>query len=176
MWAAGLNCCGAMVRSNVTMRRANVRFTYEDYLLLPEDKRYEILEGDLYVVATPNIRHQRIARRLLIVLTQHVEERCPGEVFVAPCDVILSENNITQPDLLFVRKERSGIVGELNLQGAPDVVIEILSAGSRNKDLEIKKKIYAQFGIPEYWVVDPDANNIESDRLHLHLSTEALAT
>jgi Uma2 family endonuclease len=143
------------------MRRANVRFTYHDYLLLPEDKRYEILDGELYVVAAPNTRHQRISIKLSAALLQHVTRRELGDVLAAPCDVVLSEENVFQPDILFVRKERIGIIGEANLQSPPDLVVEILSEGTRGKDLEIKRKIYARFGVQEYWVVDPEAATIE---------------
>jgi len=150
-----------MVTSKVTMRRAKVRFTYNDYLLLPEDKRYEILDGELYMVPAPNIKHQRVSRELEAVLLQHTKQNSLGEVFYAPCDVILSEENVLQPDILFVRKERLGIIREANLQGPPDIVIEILSERTRSKDLEVKKKIYAQFGVPEYWIVDPEADTAE---------------
>lgn len=143
------------------MRRANVRFNYRDYLLLPEDKRYEILDGELYVVAAPNIKHQRVSKKLEIALIRQVEEMGLGEILHAPCDVILSEENVVQPDILFIRKERLGIIGETNLAGAPDLVIEIVSAGTRGKDLEIKRKIYASFGVLEYWVVDPETATVE---------------
>jgi len=143
------------------MRRAKVRFTYNDYLLLPEDKRYEILGGELYMVAAPNIRHQSVSLNLKLALFQYVREINLGVILDAPCDVILSEENVVQPDILFVRKERSGIIGEANLKGAPDLVIEILSPGTRSKDLELKRKTYARFGIQEYWVVDPEAATVE---------------
>jgi len=143
------------------MRRAKVRFTYNDYLLLPEDKRYEILDGDLYVVAAPNTRHQRVSRKLEVALIQHTEDKGLGEILDAPYDVIFSEENVVQPDILFVRKERAGIIGEMNLQGAPDLVIEILSAGTRSKDLDLKRKIYAGFGVQEYWIVDPELATVE---------------
>jgi Uma2 family endonuclease len=143
------------------MRRANVRFTYHDYLLLPEDKRYEILDGDLHMVAVPNTDHQRISINLASALLQHVRKGELGQVLEAPFDVVLSEESVVQPDILFVCKERLGIIGELNLQGAPDLVIEILSAGTRSKDLEIKRKIYARFGVQEYWIVDPEAATVE---------------
>jgi len=150
-----------MVTSKLTMRRAKVRFTYSDYLLLPEDKRYEILDGELYVAAAPNTGHQRVSRKLAGALNQHIDERGLGEIFNAPYDVILSEENVVQPDILFVRKERIGLIGEMNLQGAPDIVIEILSEGTRRKDMEVKRKIYAGFGVPEYWIVDPEAATVE---------------
>ena len=143
------------------MKRAKERFTYQDYLQLPEDKRYEILEGELYVVAAPNTRHQRVSRNLVFSLFQHVRERELGELLHAPYDVILSEENVVQPDILFVRKRRIGIIDEMNLRGAPDLVVEILSPGTRIKDLELKRMIYARCDVPEYWVVDPDAGTVE---------------
>jgi len=150
-----------MVRSRIAMRQARVRFTYNDYLLLPEDKRYEILDGELFMVAAPNTRHQRVSLNLKLALFQYVRHRNLGVILDAPYDVILSEENVVQPDILFVRKERLGIIGEANLQGPPDIVTEILSEGTRHKDLEVKKKIYAQFGVPEYWIVDPEAATVE---------------
>jgi len=143
------------------MKQAKVRYTYSDYLLLPEDKRYEILDGELFMVAAPKTKHQRVSLNLSVALFHHVRDRRLGQVLVAPCDVILSEENVVQPDILFVRRERTGIIGEANITAAPDLVIEILSAGSRCKDLELKRKTYAQFGIQEYWVIDPDAETAE---------------
>jgi Uma2 family endonuclease len=143
------------------MRQAKVRYTYNDYLLLPEDKRFEILDGELYMVAAPNTKHQRVSRRLEVALIQHIEEGCLGEIFDAPYDVILSEEDVVQPDILFVRKERSTVIGEANLKGSPDLVIEILSPGTRSKDLELKRKTYARFGVQEYWIVDPEEETAE---------------
>jgi len=143
------------------MRRANVRFTYSDYLQLPEDKRYEILDGELYVVPAPNIRHQRLWKKVYNALIRRLEETGRGEILPAPCDVVFSEDNVAQPDILFVRKERLGIIGEANIREAPDLVVEILSASTRKKDLEIKRKMYARFGVQEYWIVDPDADTVE---------------
>ena len=150
-----------LVMLKTIMRRANVRFTYNDYLLLPEDKRYEILDGELFVAPSPSIKHQRVSGNLEMALRQHIRAKGSGEVLDAPCDVILSEENVVQPDILYVRRERAGIIGEANLQGAPDLVVEILSRGTRNRDLEIKRKIYARFGVQEYWIVDPEAATVE---------------
>ena len=143
------------------MRRAKLRFAYNDYLLLPGDKRYEILGGEICVVAASNTRHQRVSLNLKLGLFQYVRAKNLGVILDAPYDVVLSQENVVQPDILFVRKERTGIIGELNLLGAPDAVIEILSEGTRRRDLEVKRKIYAGFGVPEYWVVDPEAATIE---------------
>jgi Uma2 family endonuclease len=150
-----------VVTSELIMKQSNIRFNYSDYLQLPEDKRYEILEGELYAVPAPNIRHQRISKRIQTALIRQIEEKGLGEVLSAPCDVVFSEENVVQPDILFVRKERLAIIGEANLPAAPDLVVEILSPGTRKKDLAIKRKIYARFGVQEYWIVDPDANMVE---------------
>jgi Uma2 family endonuclease len=92
---------------------------------------------------------------------QHVRQRKLGDILEAPFDVVLSQENVVQPDILFVRKERTGVIGELNLRGVPDLIIEILSEGSRRKDLEVKRKIYARFGVQEFWVVDPETSTVE---------------
>jgi len=90
-----------------------------------------------------------------------VKHRKLGVILDVPYDVILSDENVVQPDILFVRKERSAIIGEANLKAAPDLVIEILSPDTRSKDLELKRKTYARFGIQEYWIVDPEAETVE---------------
>jgi Uma2 family endonuclease len=144
---------------NKAMKKANVRFNYNDYLLLPEDKRYEILDGDLFMVPAPGIKHQRLSITLSAILLKKLSQF--GTVLAAPCDVLLSNEDIVQPDILFVRKERSGIIGEFNIQGSPDLVVEILSQGTRERDLGAKRKIYWKFGVQEYWIVDPEAETIE---------------
>lgn len=105
--------------------------------------------------------HRRLSKRILTALIRQIEEKGLGEVFVAPYDVVFSEENVAQPDILFVRKERLSIIGVANLPAAPDLVAEILSPGAREKDLAIRRKIYARFGVQEYWIVDPDANTVE---------------
>jgi Uma2 family endonuclease len=147
--------------SKVAMKQANIRFNYHDYLQLPEDKRYEILDGELCMVPAPNIRHQTIGLKLKLALYRHVENGKLGLVLDAPCDVLLSQENVVQPDVIFVSKERLQIVGEANISGPPDLVIEILSPGTRSRDLEIKWKLYARFGVREYWIVDPEAETVE---------------
>jgi Uma2 family endonuclease len=150
-----------VVPLKITMKRANVSFNYHDYLQLSEDKRYEILDGELRVVPAPNTRHQRVGLRLKLALFRYVEEHRLGEVFDAPFDVVLSEENVVQPDILFVRNQRHHIIGPANVGGAPDLAVEILSPSRRGADLEIKRKIYARFGVQEYWVVDPEAGTVE---------------
>jgi Uma2 family endonuclease len=147
--------------SNIAMKQAQVRYNYGDYLLLPEDKHYEILDGELLLVPAPNIRHQVISLNLATALFQHVAGTDLGRVLQAPCDVVLSQEDIVQPDILFIRGDHAAIIGSANLQGPPDLVVEILSPATRSKDLELKRKTYARFGIQEYWIVDPEAETVE---------------
>ncbi len=143
------------------MRQANIKFTYRDYLQLPDDKRYELVEGELYLVPSPNLDHQRISRQLEMALWLQVSRRNLGEVFYAPCDVVLSEINVVQPDLLFVSAQRRSILTKANVRGAPDLVVEILSASTGQRDLGVKRTLYAKYGVSEYWIVDPEAKIIE---------------
>ncbi len=143
-----------------TMPNTNVRFNYENYLLLPEDKRFEILDGDLCMVPAPGTKHQRVSIALCSELFQQLSGL--GAVLAAPCDVLLSDEDIVQPDILFVHNRRGNIVGELNVRGAPDLVVEILSAATRARDLKAKRKIYSRFGVSEYWIVDPEAETVET--------------
>jgi Uma2 family endonuclease len=139
----------------------STKLTYEDYCLLPDDgRRHEIIDGEHYVNPAPNIPHQRISRKIVFTLTQHVEQHDLGEVFYAPCDVVLSAFDVVEPDILFVSKARRHIIGTANIQGAPDLVVEILSPSSRQYDEVFKLKRYDAAGVAEYWIVDPDAETI----------------
>ena len=132
------------------------KLTYEDYILFPDDgKRHEIIDGEHYVTAAPFVRHQRIARRLVFRLEGFLREHPVGELLFAPTDVLLSPHDIVQPDLLFISNERAGIVTEKNIQGAPDLVIEILSDSTRRLDEVLKRQAYERFGAREYWILDP---------------------
>jgi len=147
------------------MERAQVKLTYEDYKNAPEGVRYELLEGELAVVPSPTTYHQRILRRLGYLLTEYVEEHHLGEVFFAPYDVVLSEEIVLQPDILFISKERVELITKDNLRGAPDLVIEILSEATAERDRTYKRALYARYGVREYWLVDPETRTIEVLRL-----------
>ncbi|HBR17858.1 MAG: hypothetical protein A3G39_08365 [Deltaproteobacteria bacterium RIFCSPLOWO2_12_FULL_43_16] len=133
----------------------NLKLTYEDYLLLPEGMRYEIIEGELFMTPSSRTIHQRLILRIARLIEDFVKEKGLGEVFIAPYDVILSKHDIVKPDIIFISKQRSGIITELNVQGSPDLAVEILSPSNKEIDLILKKKLYAAFGVKEYWVVDP---------------------
>jgi Uma2 family endonuclease len=131
------------------------KLTYEDYVLIPEDgKRHEIIGGEHFVTAAPFVRHQDLVVRLTFHLEGFVRRSRLGRLLVAPTDVVLSPHDIFQPDLLFVSNERASIITEKNIQGAPDLVIEILSKDTRRLDEVIKREAYERFGVREYWIFD----------------------
>ncbi len=137
------------------------RWTYEDYLKLEDDKRYEVLEGELVEIPAPSVIHQRIVGRLFRKMSAFVEESDLGEVFISPVDVVLSEENVLQPDVVFVSKENSHIVKDKAILGAPDLVVEVISPSSFKRDTEDKRKIYARFGVKELWFVFPGERTVE---------------
>lgn len=137
------------------------QLTYSNYKDFPEDgKRYEILEGRLLMVPSPFTPHQRISGKLYRHLSNYVEKNNLGEVFHPPYDVVLSELNVVQPDIIYVSKENSNIITEENIKGVPDLVIEIVSKTSRKNDETTKKMIYARSNIKEYWIVYPESKTI----------------
>ncbi len=144
-----------------------IRFTYQDYLQLSEDRRYEIVDGDLYVVPAPIPYHQKVSRNFEFLLYEYVKEHDLGEVLHAPCDLLLSESDVVQPDIMFIAKDQLSIITDANIQGAPTVVIEILSPSSEKRDRGAKQKLYARAGIQEYWIVDLRVKTVEVLRLTL---------
>jgi Uma2 family endonuclease len=141
-----------------TIRR---KLTYEDYLLFPEDGlRHEILDGEHYVTSAPSRWHQAASRNLTYFFAGFLRRNLLGSIFTAPFEVVLSEHDIVQPDLLFISKERLGILTEKNVQGAPDLIIEILSDTTQRRDKTLKRDIYERFGVLEYWLVDPQRQTV----------------
>ena len=137
--------------------------SYEEFMALPETagKRYELIEGELIVNPAPLLRHQRILMKLGSALERYFEEHGGGEVLPAAVDVVLSSEHVLEPDLVVVKSERSALLSnQKNIQGAPDIAIEILSEGTRRRDLVVKRRLYEQFGVDEYWIVDPEIDSI----------------
>lgn len=141
--------------------KTHIQYTYDDYKLLPDYPRYELIEGDFCMSPAPLTFHQEIIGALYFLLRRFVLENKLGRVMIAPLDVVLSVFNVVQPDLLFVSNAKKSILTRENVQGAPDLVIEVLSPSTASRDLQIKRKLYAQFGVSEYWIVDPDRKNVE---------------
>src|SRR5271157_788448 len=140
----------------------DTRLTYEDYCLLPDDgKRREIIEGELFVTPSPQTPHQRVVIRLSAHLWQFVDSHKLGEVFGAPFDVVFSEFDVVEPDLIYISNARANVLTNRNVQGAPDLVVEVLSEGTARVDCSIKLKLYAKFGVQEYWILDPEGPSAE---------------
>jgi len=146
----------------MTRLNTKIKFTYKDYKSLPESetKRYELMEGELIMVPSPNEYHQRVSGRLEFILRAFVEGKNLGRVYYAPLDVHLGED-VVQPDILFISRERFSIITEEEIQGAPDLVIEILSPATAERDQTYKKTLYARHGVREYWIVDPEEKTIK---------------
>ena len=146
------------------MSTATVKLTYEDYLKLPETKqRYDIVNGVLrFMSPAPNLRHQKIILQLALALAPFVRNRGLGEVYIAPCDIIISRRPLRtrQPDLFYVSKARVEILKD-QVEGAPDLVIEILSPGNTAKHVQQKVEDYARLGVPECWQLAPAASTLE---------------
>lgn len=139
-------------------------WTYEDYLDFPDDgKRYEIVGGEVFVTPAPNIRHQDIVGWLFVRLYEHVERHGGGRVFVAPLDVVLSSTDVVEPDIVFVADADTDRITAANLQGPPTLAVEVLSEARH--DRVRKRRLYAQFGVAEYWIVDPEGERVEVYRL-----------
>lgn len=146
-----------LTEAAVESGHSSTKLSYANYVLFPDDGlRHEIIEGEHYVTPSPTTRHQRISQRLHHLIQSYLDTNPIGEVFCAPFDVLLSEADIVVPDLVYVSSERAHLITEKNLQGAPHLVIEILSASTRPRDERLKRDLYERAGVEEYWLVDPE--------------------
>jgi Uma2 family endonuclease len=145
---------------------SSIPFTYDEYCLLPDDgKRYEIVDGELYVSPAPSPFHQTVSRRLQYALMTQLEQPGIALVFDAPCDLLFEHKTVVQPDLIVLRRARKNLVTKRAIEGRPDLLVEILSPSNRDHDQSLKRTAYAKYGVPEYWIVDPDAGTVELLRL-----------
>lgn len=149
-----------------TAKKIGRKFTWDDYKHWPDDERWEIIDGEAYnMTPAPSIRHQAISGELFGILRDHLKGH-PCRPFIAPTDVILSESDIVQPDVLVVCDKSK--ITEANIQGAPDMVVEILSPSTSVKDKREKKTIYERFGVREYIIVNPMDDSVERYFLDLN--------
>lgn len=138
------------------------KMTYDQLRLLPEDtNQYELFDGELVMTPSPSARHQQILVRLLTQIWAHVQAYSLGEVFVAPLDTVFDLYTVLQPDILFISRPRVPWVVKERIEGSPDLVVEILSPATVEKDRYRKLAVYSQFTVREYWIVDPDEQAIE---------------
>lgn len=150
----------------MAVARPDIRFTYEDYKSLPEsmERRYELLDGDLVMVPAPTTRHQLVSRNLEFILHQHVRRQRLGTVLYAPVDVVLGvgkAREVVQPDILFISTARRAILTPEEVRGGPDLVVEVLSPGTEERDRGYKRALYGRHGVRELWLVDPEAEGVE---------------
>ena len=134
---------------------APAKLTYEDYAKTPEWERWELIDGVLIMAAAPNMIHQNVQRNLAYPVETWVRLNELGKVFTPVTDVVLSDTTTLQPDLIFVSNARLHIETDANIQGAPDLVVEILSPSTTSRDWRDKMDLYEIHGVPEYWIVDP---------------------
>lgn len=145
------------------VRHLKQKLDYSDYAAIPTDRnRYEILDGELVVTPAPTPLHQRVSKRLQRQLEEFFETGGRGEVFNAPIDVILSNHDVVQPDLVVVLDAAQ--ISSRGIEGAPTLLVEVLSPSSRHSDKSTKAKRYAALGVRHYWIVDPEARRIECYR------------
>lgn len=135
--------------------------TYNDYIDFPDDgKRYEIINGEASMTPAPSTIHQSVSANLEFILIKHVKKKKLGRIFDAPVDVILNRTTVVQPDLVFVAKQRLSMVTERAIEGPPDLVVEILSPTTSQRDQGVKMQAYATFGVRYYWLVDSQAKTL----------------
>ena len=132
------------------------KLTAEDYRAMPEDgRRYQLIDGELHMAPAPNSYHQEIVWNLSQILGSYVRQHPVGRIYLAPYDVYLSDGDVVQPDLLFLSNSRKNLRQDHGLNGAPDLVIEVLSVSTSQLDKKKKRAIYARTGVKEMWLVDP---------------------
>src|SRR6184192_4141195 len=153
------------------------RWTYEEYYRLNDDQRYEIIDGNLLMAPAPDTWHQSWARNLFRIVDAYVQRKKIGEVFFAPLDVVLNQENTVQPDLVFISTANLGIVQHRAIFGAPDLLVELISPSSVRRDRHVKKRLYATFGVKEYWIGDPankalEILSLKEGRYQLHCVAE----
>ena len=139
---------------------ATPKLTYKDYRKTSDDERFELLDGALLKPPTPNTAHQSVQAELGWRMARFIREGGLGHFFFAPTDVVLSRTDVVQPDLMFISSERAHIIAPANIQGAPDLIVEIRSDSTAERDEAFKRQLYADCGVEEYWLVDPEAATI----------------
>jgi Uma2 family endonuclease len=145
---------------------ARTVLTYADYAALPDDgKRYELLDGELFAMPSPSTWHQVIAANLVWALEGYVRARGIGKVLFAPLDIIFADTSVVEPDVIYVDNQRMSLLARRGVEGAPTLLVEVLSPSTTRWDREVKFALYARYGVPFYWIVDPKARVLEAYRL-----------
>ena len=140
------------------------RKSLEDYMALPAQTRAELIEGEIYMAPSPRRKHQDIVGRLYRRIAPLVEKQRLGEIYIAPLDVHLPSGDVVEPDLIFVAEANRAILQDW-IRGTPDLLVEVTSPANAERDRIVKRDLYARSRVPEYWIVDPDAQTIDVLRL-----------
>jgi Uma2 family endonuclease len=150
---------------NPDLAGSGVRLTYDDFVLFPDDGlRHELIDGEHYVTPSPNRKHQQVSMNLILLIGSWLDARPIGRLFHAPFDVVFSRFDVVEPDLLYLSRERAAeVLTAANVQGVPELVVEIGSPGTRRRDETVKRRLYERAGVTEYWVVDPE---LDAVRVH----------
>jgi Uma2 family endonuclease len=135
-----------------------VKLTYDDFVLFPDDgQRHELIDGEHFVTPSPNTKHQQLSLNLTLAIGGWLEQHPIGRLFIAPFDVVFTKFDVVEPDLLYLSNARAAeVLTSANVQGVPELVVEIGSPGTRRRDETIKRRLYERAGVSEYWVVDPE--------------------
>ena len=146
----------------------DTRLTYDDFVHFPDDgNRHELIDGVHHVAPSPDVRHQVIVVRLVVEIATYLKQHPVGRVFVAPLDVVLSNHDVVEPDVLFVATDQTEMLTEKNVQGPPALVVEVLSPSTRKRDAQAKRRLFERAGVREYWLVDPELDTVQVLRLSL---------
>jgi Uma2 family endonuclease len=142
--------------------RLGLKLTYDDFVLFPDDgKRHELIGGEHHVTPAPNTRHQEISGALFALMWVYLDAHPIGRVFHAPFDVVFSDVDVVEPDIVYLSNDRAAhILTPQNVRGAPDLVVEITSASTRHRDETVKRRLAERAGVEEYWVVDSEIDVI----------------
>lgn len=145
----------------MTAITARKRMTYADYVKIDDNNRYEILHGELCMVPAPSTDHQSVSRNLEFLIWNFVKKKGIGKIFDAPIDVVFDDDEVFQPDIVFIKSENQGIIHKTAIHGIPDLIVEIVSPSSAFYDTVEKKEIYRKCGVKEYWLIFPEERVIE---------------
>ena len=139
-----------------------VKLTYDDFVLFPDDgKRHELIDGEHYVTPSPNTAHQTVSGNLHLLIASWLETHPIGRIWYAPYDVVFSQFDVVEPDLLYMSNERAAeVLTPQHVRGTPEIMVEIASPGTRKRDETIKRRLYDRAGVSEYWIVDPEVDVI----------------
>ena len=153
--------CESSGRDRGRPTQPGFKLTYADFLLFPDDgKRHELIDGAHYVTPSPKLKHQAIVGNLYWLIRSFLTDHPIGNIYLSPLDVVLSDIDVVEPDLLFVACDQRDILTERNVAGPPTLVVEVLSQSTRHRDETLKLKLYERMGVREYWIVDPEGDAV----------------